>query len=111
MRVTKNGDRMERYIRNPEFYGSNLINYEDAIVTERVGIAKLKTPIFVGGTALDNRKHLMYDFRYMQACNIFGSDMRVANVDTDSLIIKYNLAKEEVEKKMKEHQDLFDYSN
>ena len=53
MRVITDGDKMERYIRNPEFYGSILINDNVAIVTERVNIAKVKTPVFVGGTVLD----------------------------------------------------------
>ena len=34
MRVLPDGDKMERYIRNPEFYGSILINEDVAIVTE-----------------------------------------------------------------------------
>ena len=75
MRVITDGDKMERYIRNPEFYGSILINDDVAIVTERVKIAKLKTPVFIGGTVLDNSKHLMYDFKYRHGRQIFGEDM------------------------------------
>ena len=75
MRVITDGDKMERYIRNPEFYGSMLINDDVAIVTERVKIAKLKTPVFIGGTVLDNSKHLMYDFKYHHGRQIFGEDM------------------------------------
>ena len=56
MRVVADGDKMERYIRNPEFYGSILINDDVAIVTERIKIAKLKTPVFIGGTVLDNSR-------------------------------------------------------
>ena len=75
MRVITDGDKMERYIRNPDFYGSILLNDDVAIVTESVKIAKLKTPVFIGGTVLDNSKHLMYDFTYRHACQIFGEDM------------------------------------
>ena len=81
MRVITDGDKMERYIRNPEFYGSILINDDVAIVTDRVKIAKLKTPLFIGGTVLDNSKHLMYDFTYSHGCYIFGEDMRIAYMD------------------------------
>ena len=110
MRVITDGDKMERYIRNPEFYGSILSNDDVAIVTERVKIAKLKTPVFIGGTVLDNSKHLMHDFKYRHGCQIFGEDMRITYMDTDSFIIKHNLSNEELEQKMKEHQELFDLS-
>ena len=80
------------------------------IVTERVKIAKLKTPVFIGGTVLDNSKHLMYDFKYRYGRHIFGEDMRIAYMDTDSFIIKHNLRNEELEKRMKEHQEQFDLS-
>ena len=111
MRVITDGDKMERYIRNPEFYGSILINDDVAIVTKRVKIAKLKTPVFIGGTVLDNSKHLMYDFKYRHGRQIFGEDMRIAYMDTDSFIIKHNLSNEELEQRIKEHQNLFDLSN
>ena len=111
MRVVADGDKMKRYIRNPEFYGSILINDDVAIVTERIKRAKLKTPVFIGGTVLDNSKHLMYDFRYRLGSHISGEDMRIAYMDTDSFIIKHNLSREELEKRMKEHQDHFDLSN
>ena len=81
-----------------------------AIVTERVKIAKLKTPVFIGGTVLYNSKHLMYDFKYRHGRQIFGDNMRFAYMDTDSFIIKHNLSNEELEKRIKEHQDLFDLS-
>ena len=41
MRVITDGDKMERYIRNPEFYGSILLNDDVASITERVKVAKL----------------------------------------------------------------------
>ena len=111
MRVITDGDKMERDIRNPEFYGSILINDDVAIVTEWVKIAKLKTPVFIGGTVLDNSKHLMYDFKYRHGHQIFEEDMRIAHMDTDSFVSKHNLSKEELEQRLKEHQELFDLSN
>ena len=57
-------------------------------------IAKLKTPVFIGGTVLDNSKHLMYDFKYHHGRQILGEDMRIAYMDTDSFIIKHNLSKD-----------------
>ena len=111
MCVITDGDKMERYIRNPELYGSILINDDVAIVTECVKIAKLKTPVFIGGTVLDNSKHLMYDFKYRHGSHIYGEDMRISYMDTDLFIIKHNLSKEELEKRMKLHQDKFDLSN
>ena len=111
MRVITDGDKMEQCIRNPDFYGSILINDDVAIVTEWVKIAKLKTPIFIGGTVLDNSKHLMYVFKYRHGSQIFGEDMRIAYMDTDSFIIKHNLSNEELEQRIKEHQELFDLSN
>ena len=53
----------------------------------------------------------MYDFKYRHGRQIFGEDMRIAYMDTDSFIIKHNLSKEEMEQRLKEHQDLFDLSN
>ena len=82
-----------------------------AIVTERVKIAKVKTPVVIGSTVLDNSKHLMYDFKYRHGRYFFGEDMRIAYMDTDSFIIKHNLSNEELEQRMKEHQELFDLSN
>ena len=111
LRGATDGDKMERYIRNPEFYGSILSNDDVAIVTEQVKIAKLKTPVFIGGSVLDNSKHLMYDFKYRHGRQIFGEDMRIAYIDTDSFIIHHNLSKEELEQRLKEHQQLFDLSN
>ena len=111
MCVITDGDKMEQYIRNPDCYGSILINNDVAIVTEWVKIAKLKTPIFIGGTVLDNSKHLLYDFKYRHRRQIFGEDMRIAYMDTDSFIIKHSLSNEELEQRLKEHQELFDLSN
>ena len=37
--------------------------------------------------------------------------MRIPYMDTDSFIIKHNLSKEELEQRLKEHQELFDLSN
>ena len=111
MRVITDGDKLERYIRNPEFYGSILINDDVALVTEQVKIATLKTPVFIGGTVLDNSKHFMYDFKYRHGCQIVGEDMRIVYMNTDSFIIHHNLGTEELEQRMQEHQELFDLSN
>ena len=53
----------------------------------------------------------MYDFKYRHGHQIFGEDMRIAYMDMDSFSIKHNLSKEELEKRIKEHQEVFDLSN
>ena len=71
----------------------------------------MKAPFFIGGTVLDNSKHLMYDFKYRHGRQIFGENMHIVYMDMDSFIIKHNLSNEELEQRIKEHQDLSDLSN
>ena len=42
---------------------------------------------------------------------VVGEDRRIVYMDTDSFSIKHNLRNEELEQRIKEHQDLFDLSN
>ena len=52
-------------------------------------VEKLKTPVFIGGTVLDNSKHLMYDFEKRYGRHIFGEDMHTAYMDTDFDLSNY----------------------
>ena len=62
MILVNDGEKLMKYMKNPEFYSCSLIKDELGIVTNRVKIAKLITPLVVGDTVLGKSKHHMYQF-------------------------------------------------
>ena len=95
MMLVNDGEKLLKYVRNPEFYSCSVLKDELAIVTNRVKIVKL-TPLFLGAAVLDKSKHHMFQFRYDHTTKVYGEDMRIRYTDTDSFHIKYNMSREEL---------------
>ena len=53
----------------------------------------------------------MFEFRYNQASKVYGEDLKIIYTGTDSFHIKYNMKREDLERKILENQDSFDCSN
>ena len=74
-----------------------------------MGVTKLKLnkPIYVGFTVLETSKLWMYEFHYDCMLKWFDN-IKLCFTDTDSLL--YRIEGQNVYKVMKEHSDMFDFS-
>ena len=91
----------------PDFKRSYTI-HEDLVVMEtRVKKLTLNKPIYVGFTVLEISKLWMYQFHYDHMLNWFDN-ISLCFTDTDSLL--YRIEGQDAYKVMKEHADMFDFS-
>ena len=82
--------------------------HEDLVVMEtRVKKLTLNKPIYVGFTVLEISKLWMYQFHYDQMLNWFDN-ISLCFTDTDSLL--YRIEGQDAYEVMKEHADMFDFS-
>ena len=83
--------------------------HEDLVVME-MGITKLKLnrPLYVGFSILDLSKLWMYEFHYNCMMKWFDK-IELCFTDTDSLL--YRIEGQDVYEVMKEHSDMFDFSD
>ena len=82
--------------------------HEDLVVME-MGVTKLKLnkPIYVGFSVLETSKLWMYEFHYNCMLQWFDN-IKLCFTDTDSLL--YRIEGQNVYEVMKEHADMFDFS-
>lgn len=79
-----------------------VMNDEFSLMKEKPDTVNMNSPVPVGFTILEWSKWLMYDFYYEKLYPVFGEQMRLLFMDTDSLCIEFtSLAGEDVMSTMK----------
>ena len=70
---------------------------------------KMDKPIYVGISVFDLSKCLMYDYFYINLKKIYGENIVLLYMDTDSFTLE--ITADDVYKDMKEDEDIYDTSN
>ena len=107
VRFVNNKKDFLKYTSRPTYVTHKLFNKDYAVIHEIKQVLVLNKPIYVGFTALDLSKWLMYDFHYSFIKKNFSAELLFT--DTDSLT--YEIKSENIYKEFYKWKDLFDFSN
>ena len=103
-----NGEKdILKYTSRPTHVTHKVFARNYAAIYEIKPVLTLKKPIYVGLTALELSKWLMYDFHYSFINN--NLDSKLLFTDTD--ILTYEIKSEDVYEEFFKHKHLFDFSN
>ena len=105
----KSREKFLKSVGNPCFKRSKIINKHLAAVTLNYPSIKINKPFYIGMVILELAKYHMFWFHYTVMKPKFGTSLQVLYTDTDSLI--YEITEENLNEKLKELGDYFDFSN
>ncbi len=110
IQILSDPEKVEKLIKKPRFHSLNI--YNDKLVGVRMLNDRilLNKAFIIGATVLDLAKAHMYDFHYNTMLKIFfPGDIKLIYTDTDSLA--YKITDKQMCNKLKQNEDLFDFSN
>ena len=106
-RLVNNEKDFLKYTSRPTHITHKIFGKNYAAIHEIKPVLTLNKPIYVGFTALELSKWLMWDFHYSVIKKRFDSELLFT--DTDNLT--YEIKSEDVYEKFFKHKNLFDFSN
>ena len=107
VRIINNAKDFLKYTSRPTYITQKMFGKDYAALHEIKPVLILNKPIYVGFTALELSKWLIYDFHYTIIKKNFSAELLFT--DTDSLA--YEIKSENVYKEFVKQKDLFDFSN
>ena len=104
--VTKEQE-VDKLTVKPNFITRSNIN-EDLSIVEMGKMSVMYTyPILIGSIILQNSKAHMYKYLYKIYPKIFGNDLKILYMDTDSIYSKLNITYEKYFEILENNKDLF----
>ena len=107
VRIINNAKDFLKYTSRPTYITQKMFGKDYAALHEIKPVLILNKPIYVGFTALELSKWLIYDFHYTIIKKNFSAELLFT--DTDSLA--YEIKSENVYKEFVKQKDLFDFIN
>ena len=107
VRLVNNEKDFLKYTSRPTHITHKIFGKNYAAIHEIKPVLTLNKPIYVGFTALELSKWLMWDFHYSVIKKHFDSEL----LFTDTGNLNYEIKSEDVYEKFFKHKNLFDFSN
>ena len=107
VRLVSNEEDVLKYTSRPAHVTHKIFGKNYAAIHEIKPVLTLNKPIYVGFTALELSKWLMWDFHYSVIKKHFDSEL----LFTDTGNLNYEIKSEDVYEKCFKHKNLFDFSN
>ena len=107
VRLVNNEKDFLKYTNRPTYITHKIFGKDYAAIHEIKPVLILNNPIYVGFTALELSKWLMYDFHYNFVKKNFNAELLFT--DTDSLA--YEIKSENAYEEFSKWKNLFDFSN
>ena len=104
--VTKE-EEVDKLTIKPNFITRNNINENLSIVEMSKMSVTYSYPILIGSIILQNSKVHMYKYVYKFYPKIFGNDLKILYMDTDSIYLKLNITYEKYLEILENNKDLF----
>ena len=107
-KIITNSKQADFYTKRPNFNSRVIIN-EDLTIVEMDKVKSIyNSPILIGSLILQNSKVLLFNYMYNKFPKLFGREnMKIAYVDTDSIISKIkNMKNEEYQDIQKNNPDV-----
>ena len=107
VRLVNNEIDVLKYTNKPTYVIYKLFDKDFAAIHEIKSVLVLNKPIYIGFTALELSKWMMYDFHYNFIQKNFNAELLFT--DTDSLT--YEIKSGNIDEEFFKWKDLFDFSN
>ena len=107
VRLVNNEIDVLKYTNKPTYVIYKLFDKDFAAIHETKSVLVLNKPIYIGFTALELSKWMMYDFHYNFIQKNFNAELLFT--DTDSLT--YEIKSGNIDEEFFKWKDLFDFSN
>ena len=107
MRLVNNAENFLKYTSRQTHINHKVFSKNYAAIHEFKPVLILNKPIYVGCTALELSKWLMYDFHYNFIKKNFDAELLFTDIDT----LTYEIKSKDVYEEFFKHKDLFDSSN
>ena len=107
--ITNDKTKFQKYVGNPCYKSSYIINNHLAGVSLGYPAVLVKNPFYIGMSILELAKYHMFWFHYKVMKPKFKENLKVLYTDTDSFI--YEITDDNLTKSLKELEDFFDFSN
>ena len=104
--VTKE-EEVDKLTIKPNFITRNNINENLSIVEMNKTSVTYSYPILIGSIILQNSKVHMYNYLYKIYPKIFGDNLKIFYMDTDSIYSKLNITYEKYLEILENNKDLF----
>ena len=106
-KIVTNEQQVDKQVKKPNFNCRNIINENLAILEmEKISVT-YSYPILIGSIILQNSKVHMYNYLYKIYPKLFGDEIKVLYMDTDSIYSKLNMTYDKYLEILEKNKDLF----